>query len=369
MASNGGNNAYCRHFGLVDYECILILPSRYKDKPVSQWDKFAGDAGAMGQFPYFVTTYPTGGQLQLTLGKHQSAASPKDRVVSVLTTEDIDEGMIPAHYWTMVLESGDTLYCHNINLLGHANRQFWFVSGGGAAGSTFTENWYGLTFSGTRVSLDWTAGGSETYSTSDQLSLSYGKNGNTTSRTRQWIRAAGYSKYVYSPTATSTAQLAVVTDLPDELENSRNIIGNQTLNTTPQNSTNTNMIAAILYSYTGNAYPNIYPTGTKFYSDGGYWRIYTSSMNQSNTIITDSNMISEFVSHSQSIGSITVNGTSQSAGNAVLASFTVYQVTEYTDTYNFTIRGSANNMYTASRLRIKIQNCNSCMYQIGRAHV
>lgn len=122
MASNGGNNAYCRHFGLVDYECILILPSRYKDKPVSQWDKFAGDAGAMGQFPYFVTTYPTGGQLQLTLGKHQSAASPKDRVVSVLTTEDIDEGMIPAHYWTMVLESGDTLYCHNINLLGHAKR-------------------------------------------------------------------------------------------------------------------------------------------------------------------------------------------------------------------------------------------------------
>lgn len=122
MASNGGNNAYCRHFGHVDYECILILPSIYKDKPTSQWDKLPGDAGAMGQFPYIVTTKPTGGHLQLTFGHHQPAASPLDRVISKLTTEEIDRGMVPAHYWTFVLDSGDTIYCHNINLLGHAKR-------------------------------------------------------------------------------------------------------------------------------------------------------------------------------------------------------------------------------------------------------
>lgn len=122
MASNGGNNAYCRHFGHVDYECILILPSIYKDKPLSQWDKLPGDVGAMGQFPYIVTTKPTKGLLQLTFGRHQSAASPLDRVISRLTTEEIDKGMVPAHYWTFVLDSGDTIYCHNINLLGHAKR-------------------------------------------------------------------------------------------------------------------------------------------------------------------------------------------------------------------------------------------------------
>lgn len=122
MASNSGNNAYCRHFGYVDYKGILILPFRYKDKPISQWDKLPGDAGAMGQFPYIVTTKPTGGLLQLTLGCHQPAASPLDRVISKLTTEEIDKGMVPAYYWTVVLESGDTIYCHNINLLGHAKR-------------------------------------------------------------------------------------------------------------------------------------------------------------------------------------------------------------------------------------------------------
>ncbi len=122
MASNSGNNAYCRHFGYVDYKGILILPFRYKDKPISQWDKLPGDAGAMGQFPYIVTTKPTGELLQLTLGCHQPAASPLDRVISKLTTEEIDKGMVPAYYWTVVLESGDTIYCHNINLLGHAKR-------------------------------------------------------------------------------------------------------------------------------------------------------------------------------------------------------------------------------------------------------
>ena len=202
-----------------------------------------------------------------------------------------------------------------------ASRQFWFVSGGGDPGSTFTENWYGLTFNGIRVSLDWTAGGSSSYSTSDQLSLSYGKSGNTASRTRQWIHTFGHRKYVYSPTAASTAQLAVVTDLPDELENSRNTIGYQVLNVTPQNSTNASLITVTLYSYTGNAYPNMYPTGTKFYSDGTNWRIYTSSRNPSNTMLTDVNMINEFRSHSQAIGATVVNDTNQSAGNASMSTY------------------------------------------------
>lgn len=245
------------------------------------------------------------------------------------------------------------------------NRQFWFVSGGGDAGSTFTENYYGLTFTGTRVSLDWTAGSGATYSTSDQLSLSYGKSGNTASRTRQWIHAIGYNKYVYSPTATSTAQLARVSDLPDELEIQRNLIGYQTLNITPQESTNTNMISVTMYSYTGNSYPNVYPTGTKFYNDGTNWRVYVSSSNQTNTILADANMVNEFTSHSYAMGTTLVNATSPTSGNAAMSTFSVYQVTEYTDTYNFTIRGSANNVYAATRLRIKIQSCNSYMYNFG----
>jgi hypothetical protein len=244
-------------------------------------------------------------------------------------------------------------------------RQFWFVSGGGDPGSTFTENWYGLTFIGTRVTLDWTAGGSSSYSTSDQLSLSYGKSGNTQSKIRQWIHANGYAKFVYSPTATSTSQLAAVIDLPDELEISRNLIGNQSLNITPQTSTNTNLITVTLYSYTGDAYPKAYPNGTRFYNDGTNWRVYVSQTNPLNTIITDANMINEFTGHSYAIGSVTLNNTSQTAGNAAIVGFSVYQVTEYTDTYNFTIRGSTNNMYKAVRLRVKIQNCNSYMYTYG----
>ena len=122
MTSNGGNNAYCRHFGLVENKYILILPSRYKGKPVEQWDVMPGDMGAMGQFPYFVTTEPTDGRLLLTFGRHQSAATPLDRIISNLTTEDVDKGMVPTPYWTAVTEQGDTLYCHNINILGHAKR-------------------------------------------------------------------------------------------------------------------------------------------------------------------------------------------------------------------------------------------------------
>ena len=37
-------------------------------------------------------------------------------------TEDVDKGMVPTPYWTAVTELGDTLYCHNINILGHAKR-------------------------------------------------------------------------------------------------------------------------------------------------------------------------------------------------------------------------------------------------------
>ena len=246
-----------------------------------------------------------------------------------------------------------------------ASRQFWFVSGGGDPGSTFTENWYGLTFIGTRVNLDWTNGSSSSYSTSDQLSLSYGKSGNTQSKTRLWIHANGYAKFVYSQMATSTAQLATVTDLPDELETTKNLIGNQSLNITPQTSTNTDLITVALYSYTGDAYPKVYPNGTRFYNDGTNWRIYTSQTNPLNTIITDENMINEFTNHAYAIGSVTLNNTSQTSGNAAMVSFSVYQVMEYTDTYNFTIRGSTNNMYKAVRLRIKVQNCNNYMYTYG----
>ena len=122
MASDGGNNAYCRHFGLVKNKYILILPSRYKGKPVEQWDVMPGDIGAMGQFPYFVTTKPTDGRLILTFGCHQSAATPLDRIISKFSTDDIDKGMVPTPYWTAVTELGDTLYCHNVNILGHAKR-------------------------------------------------------------------------------------------------------------------------------------------------------------------------------------------------------------------------------------------------------
>lgn len=246
-----------------------------------------------------------------------------------------------------------------------ANRQFWFVSGGGDPGSTFTENWYGLTFTGTRVSLDWSAGGGATYSTSDQLSLSYGKSGNAASKVRQWIHATGYDKYIYYQAATSTAQLAKVIDIPDELEIDRNLTGYQTLNINPQESVNANFISVTMYSYTGNAYPNTYPTGTKFYNDGTNWRIYTSSNNSMNTTITDANMINEFTTHGQAMGTTYINTTSPTSGNVAMVTFKTYQVTEYTDTYNFTIRGSANNIYAAQRLRIKIQNCNSYMYNYG----
>lgn len=277
------------------------------------------------------------------------------------------------YFISVTTQSGTITSCNDMGAVTVAfsdatipNRQFWFVSGGGDPGSTFTENWYGLTFTGTRVNLDWTAGSSSTYSASDQLSLSYAKSGNTSSsRTRQWIHAFGYRKFVYSPTATSITQLAVVTDLPDELEVSRNTIGYQMLNTISQTSTNTNMITVTMYSYTGNAYPNMYPTGTKFYKDGTDWRIYTSSSNQSNTVLTDANMINEFTSHSQTMGTTAVNNTSPTSGNASMSTFDIYQVTEYTDTYNFTIRGSANNLYAATRLRIKIQNCNNYMYNYG----
>lgn len=302
-----------------------------------------------------------------TLDKTLVRITPKDAspCINMCYTND-------KYFISVTTQSGTITSCNDMGAVTIAftdamipSRQFWFVSGGGDPGSTFTENWYGLTFTGTRVTLDWTAGSAATYSTSDQLSLSYGKNGNTASRTRQWIHATGYNKYVYSQTATSIAQLARVSDLPDEIETTRNLIGYQTLNITPQESTNTNLISVTMYSYTGDAYPKIYPTGTRFYNDGTNWRVYTSPINQSNTILSDANMINEFTSHSQTMGTVSVNATNQSAGNAAMVTFSAYQVMEYMDTYNFTIRGSANNMYAAQRLRIKVQNCNSYMYNYG----
>ena len=245
-----------------------------------------------------------------------------------------------------------------------ANRQFWFVSGGGDPGSTFTENWYGFTFTGIRVSLDWSAGGASSYSTTDQLSLSYGKVSNTQSKTRQWIHAAGYNKYTYVSNAIALSQLSIISDLPDELEVERNRIGFQSLNTTGLGASNINLIDVQMKSYTASNYLS-YPAGTKFYNDGTNWRIYTTANNSSNAILTDPNMIANFTTYYMDIGTYTVNITPAVSGNVSLATFNYYQVTEYTDTYNFTIRGSTNNIYSVARLRVRIQNCNSNMYSYG----
>ncbi len=122
IAFSWGNNAYCRHYGLVDIYNILILPVRYKDTPISQWDKVAGNAEAMGQFPYYVTTQPTGGFLGVTVGGHQPAASPLDIIMSKISTEDVENRMLSVESWKYTLDTGDVIYCHNINIFGHSMR-------------------------------------------------------------------------------------------------------------------------------------------------------------------------------------------------------------------------------------------------------
>lgn len=128
ISSSSGNSAYHRHCGFPDNNNILILPTRYKDKPVSQWDKVAGNAGVMGQFPFYVTTYRTGRRIDVRLGEHQSAASPFDIVISEMTTADIQSSTKPTRYWKLILPSGEALYCHNINLYDHSLRHRKVVS-------------------------------------------------------------------------------------------------------------------------------------------------------------------------------------------------------------------------------------------------
>lgn len=130
IASTGGNNAYCRHYRFIDIPQIMILPAKCENTPASQWDTIPGTAKAMGQFPFIVTTRPTGGKLLVEFGGHQSAANPCDILLSRILTDDRVKTIIPAgsHYWRLPLVSGDTIYCHNINILGHTMRHREIIS-------------------------------------------------------------------------------------------------------------------------------------------------------------------------------------------------------------------------------------------------
>lgn len=129
ISSSSGNSAYHRHCGFPDNNNILILPTRFKNKPVEQWDKVAGNAGAMGQFPFYVTTYKTGKRLDVTLGEHQRAASPFDIIISKVSTDDVQMSKMKiVRYWKLILPTGEALYCHNINQYDHSMRHRKIVS-------------------------------------------------------------------------------------------------------------------------------------------------------------------------------------------------------------------------------------------------
>lgn len=128
ITSSGGNSAYYRHCGFAGNNNILILPSRYKNKPMAQWEKVPGNAGAMGQFPFYVTTHHTRGRLYITVGGHQSAASPFDMIMSKVLTDDEERSMVPARYWKCTLGTGEVIYCHNMNLYGHSMRHREIIS-------------------------------------------------------------------------------------------------------------------------------------------------------------------------------------------------------------------------------------------------
>lgn len=113
-----GNSAYNRHCGFANNYNILILPSRYKNVPVSQWDKIEGSAGAMGQFPFYVTTQSTGGELTLSLGEYQSAASPWEIVLNKLTIDDENRSTIKCPTWAIMLPTGEKIHCHNVGRYG-----------------------------------------------------------------------------------------------------------------------------------------------------------------------------------------------------------------------------------------------------------
>lgn len=122
ISSSFGNASYCLNFGF-DVKQILILPEKYKDKPLAEWERLQGDAGAMGQFPYFFTTSPGDENLHVEMGEHKPAATPLDRLLSGMLTDDRQCIVVPTpYYWMLQLESGDSIYCYNINRLGHLMR-------------------------------------------------------------------------------------------------------------------------------------------------------------------------------------------------------------------------------------------------------
>lgn len=118
ITSMSGNSAYNRHCGFANNNNILVLPSRYKNVPVSQWDKVDGNAGAMGQYPFYVTTQSTGGDLILSLGEYQSAASPYEIIKNKIVVDDENRGTIKAPCWEFTLGSGEEIYCHNVGRYG-----------------------------------------------------------------------------------------------------------------------------------------------------------------------------------------------------------------------------------------------------------
>ena len=128
ITSRSGNSAYNRHLGFANNNNILILPSRYKDVPVSQWDKIAGNAEAMGQYPYYVTAQSTEGSLNVSFGDYQPIASPIDIMVNKILSEDEGNRSMQVYSWQFELETGDTIYCHNIEGYNNYMRQRKIVS-------------------------------------------------------------------------------------------------------------------------------------------------------------------------------------------------------------------------------------------------
>ena len=128
ITSMSGNSAYYRHCGLAGNDNILILPSRYKNVPVSQWDKIAGNVEAMGQYPFYVTTQSTGGNLNIAFGDYQPIASPIDIVVNKILSEDGCKRAMQVSCWQLELETGDTIYYHNVEGYNNFMRQREIVS-------------------------------------------------------------------------------------------------------------------------------------------------------------------------------------------------------------------------------------------------
>ena len=124
IASTYGNRCYSYHYGYVKEQNILILPARYKNSPIGEWDKIPGTAKVMGQFPYYITAKPTDGKLTISVGDAMMASSPTDRLLNLLIGENPAKKEIhtQSYYWEYITDSGDTLYCHNVNQMGRTMR-------------------------------------------------------------------------------------------------------------------------------------------------------------------------------------------------------------------------------------------------------